>query len=192
MRLGAIGGQIGESISEFSSDQTLAGNANNAVPTEYAVRGFLTRGAMGTKAMTPPVGTTAQRPGGVDDEFNTGCMRFNTTIGSLEYYDGTAWVLPGKLTFSTVTSSQAVVASNVYYVNTNGGALTLTLPASPNTGDEIRFYDVAKTFDSNALTIARNGKPIQGDTADLTVSTESAAFSLSFSGDTYGWRIFSI
>ena len=192
LRLGAIGGQIGESINEFSSDPTLAGNSNNAVPTEFAVKGFIQRGNMGTKAMTPPVGTTAQRPGGIDDEFNTGCMRFNTTIGSLEYYDGTAWVLPGKLTFSTVSSSTNAVASNVYFVNTGGGGVTMTLPASPNLGDEIRFYDVAKTFDSNALTVNRNGKLIQGDSANLTVSTESAAFSLCFSGDSYGWRIFSI
>ena len=192
LRLGAIGGQIGESINEFSSDDTLAGNSNNAVPTEYAVRGFITRGTMGTKAMTPPVGTTAQRPGGTDDEFNTGAMRFNTTIGALEYYDGTAWVLPGKLTYSTVNSSTSVAANNVYFVNTGGGGVTLTLPASPNLGDTMTFYDVAKTFDSNALTVARNGKLIQGDSADLTVSTESAAFSLCFSGDSYGWRIFSI
>ena len=192
LRLGAIGGQIGESINEFSSDQTLAGNSNNAVPTEYSVRGFITRGAMGTKAMTPPVGTTAQRPGGVDDEFNTGCMRFNTTIGALEYYDGTTWTQPGKQTYNSVTSSQAVAAANIYFVNTTGGTLTLTLPASPNLGDTITFYDVAKTFDSNALTVARNGKLIQGDSADLTVSTEGAAFSLCFSGDTHGWRIFSI
>ena len=68
----------------------------------------------------------------------------------------------------------------------------MTLPAAPNLGDEIRFYDVAKTFDSNALTLNRNGKLIQGDSANLTVSTESAAFSVCFSGDSYGWRIFSI
>ncbi len=192
LRLGAIGGQIGESISEFSSDQTLAGNANNAVPTEYAVRGFLTRGAMGTKAMTPPVGTTAQRPGGVDDEFNTGALRFNTTLGSLEYYDGTSWQQPGNLAFSTLTSNTNVLANNVYFCQTTGGPFSCTLPAAPNLGDTIRFFDVAKTFDTNALTISRNGKPIQGDTSDLTVNTEGAAFELSFSGDTYGWRLFTI
>ena len=70
--------------------------------------------------------------------------------------------------------------------------VTLTLPASPNLGAEITFLDVAKTFDSNALVVARNGKNIQGDASNLTVSTESAAFTLIFSGDTYGWRIFSI
>ena len=68
----------------------------------------------------------------------------------------------------------------------------MTLPASPNLGDEITFMDVAKTFDSNALVCGRNGKNIQGDSSDLTVQTEGAAFTLIFSGDTYGWRIFSI
>ena len=170
----------------------MAGNSNNACPTEYAVRGYLTRGAMGTKAMTPPVGTTAQRPCGVDDEFNTGAMRFNTTLGSLEYYDGTDWQQPGNLSYSTITGNTNVLASNVYFCNTTGGQFTCTLPASPNLGDAIKFFDVAKTFDSNSLIVGRNGKPIQGDTADLTVSTEGAAFELVFSGDTHGWRLFSV
>ncbi len=192
LRLGAIGGQIGESISEFSADQTMAGNSNSACPTEYAVRGYITRGAMGTKAMTPPVGTTAQRPGGVDDEFQTGCMRFNSELGALEYYNGSSWTQPGKQTYSTISGATNVLAANIYFVNTTGGPITATLPASPDLGDTIRFYDVAKTFDSNALTVNRNGKPIQGDTANLTVSTEGAAFELSYSGATYGWRIFTI
>ena len=192
LRLGAIGGQVGEAINEFSSDETLAGNSNTACPTEFATKGFLTRAKMGTKAMTPPVGTTGQRPGGIDDEFNTGCLRFNTTLGALEYYNGTAWIQPGVPQYATVASSTSVVAGTKYFVNTGGGQVTLTLPGSPNLGDEVTFMDVAKTFDSNALVCARNGKNIQGDSSDLTVQTESAAFTLIFSGDTYGWRIFSI
>ena len=42
LRLGSIGAQLGESINEFSSDGTLSGNSNLAVPTEYAVRTFVT------------------------------------------------------------------------------------------------------------------------------------------------------
>ena len=192
LRLGAIGGQVGEAINEFSSDETLAGNSNTACPTEFAVRGFLTRGSMGTKAMTPPVGTTAQRPGGIDEEFNTGALRFNTTLGALEYYNGTQWIQPGVESYSTISGSTNVVAGGNYFVNTNGGGVTATLPASPDLGAKITFFDVAKTFDSNALTVSRNGKLIQGDSANLTVNTEGAAFSLVFSGDSYGWRIFSI
>ena len=192
LRLGSLGGQVGEAISEFSSDPAMSGNSNSACPTEFAVKGFITRGSMGTKAMTPPVGTTAQRPGGVDDEFNTGALRFNTDLGALEYYDGTAWIQPGVTSYSTVSSNWSPTAGEHYFVNTGGGQVTATLPASPNTGATITFYDVAKTFDSNALVVNRNGRPIQGDNANLTVNTEGAAFSLVYSGSTYGWRIFSI
>lgn len=40
LRLGAIGAQLGETVNEFSSDTTMSGNSNLAVPTEYAVRSF--------------------------------------------------------------------------------------------------------------------------------------------------------
>ena len=147
---------------------------------------------MGTKAMTPPVGTTAQRPGGIDEEFNTGCLRFNSTIGALEYYNGSLWIQPGVQEYSTVSSSFSASSGIVYFVNTGGGQVTATLPASPDLGATITFYDVGKTFDSNNLIVSRNGRPIQGDNANLTVNTEGAAFSLCYSGSTYGWRIFSI
>jgi hypothetical protein len=147
---------------------------------------------MGTKAMTPPVGTTAQRPGGVDEEFNTGCLRFNSELGALEYYNGSSWIQPGVQSYSTVSSSFNATAGVKYFVNSGGGQITATLPASPDLGAEITFMDVAKTFDSNNLIVSRNGRPIQGDNANLTVSTEGAAFTLIYSGSTYGWRIFSI
>lgn len=41
LRLGSIGAQLGETINEFSSDDTLSGNSNLAVPTEYAVRQYV-------------------------------------------------------------------------------------------------------------------------------------------------------
>lgn len=41
LRLGSLGGQIGEAISEFSSDGTLSGNSNTAVPTEAAVKTYV-------------------------------------------------------------------------------------------------------------------------------------------------------
>ena len=41
LRLGSIGAQLGETINEFSSDATLSGNSNTAVPTEYAVKTYV-------------------------------------------------------------------------------------------------------------------------------------------------------
>lgn len=42
LKLGSIGAQLGETINEFSSDATLSGNSNTAVPTEYAVKTYVT------------------------------------------------------------------------------------------------------------------------------------------------------
>ena len=42
------------------------------------------------------------------------------------------------------------------------------------------------------MTVGRNGKLINSDAADLTVTTEDAAFEMVFYNNTYGWRIFTI
>ena len=95
---------------------------------------------------------------------------------------GTAWQ-------TVKTGNFTAVASEGYFVNTTSGAITATLPASPTQGDEIAFIDYAGTFDTNNLTIARNGKPIQGDASDLTVATERAGLTLVFVDDTQGWLL---
>ena len=41
LKLGSIGAQLGETINEFSSDATMSGNSNLAVPTEYAVKTYV-------------------------------------------------------------------------------------------------------------------------------------------------------
>ena len=104
----------------------------------------------------------------------------------------TSWSVPVPFVYSTQSTSFTASASRGYFVVTSGGAVTATLPSSPAVGNSVRFLDAAKTFDTNALTIARNGQLIQGDAANMTVNSESAAFELIYSGATYGWRIFSI
>ena len=106
--------------------------------------------------------------------------------GNLSFVDnsgGTAWQAV------SAAASVAVAAGNGYFLNTTSNAITATLPASPTLGDEISFADYAGTFDSYNLTVARNGKKIQGATADLTVATERAAFTLVFTDDTQGWLL---
>ena len=97
-----------------------------------------------------------------------------------------------KRTWITKTNSDSpytASAGDLIFVDTSGGAVTVTLPASPSVGDEIRFIDSAATFDSNALTIGRNSEKIQGDAADLTVNTERAGLGLAYSGSSNGWLL---
>jgi hypothetical protein len=87
------------------------------------------------------------------------------------------------------TSGFTAVAGEGYFCNTTSAAFTLTLPASASIGDFISFVDYAGTFDTNNLTIARNGHNIQGAAADLTVSTERAANTLVYVDATQGWLL---
>ena len=143
--------------------------------------------SLGSPGLTIPFGNTAQRTAGA----GAGSLRFNTEINVLELYNGTAWLPVGVLNAKTVTTTYSAHSGEQLFVDTNGGAFTITLPSAPAVGDVIRFFDLRKTFDSNALTIGRNGKLIQGDSADMT-SSEGAAFDLVYSGDSYGWRIHSV
>ena len=87
-----------------------------------------------------------------------------------------------------ITGAETVQAGAQILANTNGGAFTLTLPASPSAGDEVSVIDQGYDFDVNALTIGRNGSNIANSAADLTVNTQGAGFSLIYSGDaTTGW-----
>ena len=193
LRLGAIGGQVGEAINEFSSDETMAGDSNQAAPTEKAVRGFLTRGKMDLTSgiLVPPRGAQASRPTGVD--LIEGGLRYDTDANGFEFYNGGAWLPLGAYANIDVSGNGTTLANRQQaFCDTSGGAFTVTLPASPVKGDSIRIFDVGDAFDSNNLTIGRNGNPIMGDTQDLVVSTEGAAFEMVFYDGTQGWRIITI
>jgi hypothetical protein len=87
----------------------------------------------------------------------------------------------------TISAAETVQAGAQLFVETNGGAVTVTLPASPAIGDTVNFVDSRYTFDSNALTVGRNSSKIANATADLVVNTEGAAFGLVYSGSNVGW-----
>jgi len=87
-----------------------------------------------------------------------------------------------------ITASETIQAGAQLLVNTSGGAVTVTLPASPSAGDEVAFIDQGYDFNTNALTVGRNSSNIANAAADLVVNTQGAGFCLVFSGDaTTGW-----
>ena len=104
------------------------------------------------------------------------------------YSDGTNVVKANEYRkWRTVTASETVQAGAKLFVDTNSGAVTITLPASPAVGDEVHFIDSRFTFDSNALTVGRNSSKIANAESDLVVNTEGAGFGLVFSGSNVGW-----
>jgi hypothetical protein len=144
---------------------------------------------MGTGIFVPPTGTTAERPTTGFGLF-TGGVRFNTTLGSWEGYNGNAWTgLGGGNPWTTTAINLLVAANDRVFVDTSSAAVTITLPISPLTGDQVRLLDLAGTFNTNYLTIARNGNKIMNLTENLVVSTQNASIGLVYTGATYGWKL---
>tara|TARA_R100001443_G_C3345956_1_gene175625 strand:+ start:633 stop:1259 length:627 start_codon:yes stop_codon:yes gene_type:complete len=90
---------------------------------------------------------------------------------------------------AVVTSNTTMVSGRGYFVDTSSGAITMTLPSSASRGNEIHIIDYAATADTNNITVGRNSHKIQGDSADLTVATERAAFTLVYVDSTQGWLL---
>tara|TARA_Y100000592_G_C5342300_1_gene254833 strand:+ start:112 stop:588 length:477 start_codon:yes stop_codon:yes gene_type:complete len=133
-----------------------------------------------------PKGTTAQREAAPTQ----GAIRFNTTLTTWEGYQGSVWTgLGGGNPWATKTSNFTAAANDRLFVDTSGGAVTITLPASPLTGDEVSIVDVSGSFDSNNCTVGRNSEKIMGAAEDLVITQENAGIKLAYSGSTNGWRL---
>lgn len=87
------------------------------------------------------------------------------------------------------TASFTAVKNGRYFVDTSGGAVTMTLPASASMGDTITVIDASGSFDTNNLTVGRNGLRIMGLTEDMTVNNKNISFELVYHNSSNGWRI---
>jgi hypothetical protein len=91
---------------------------------------------------------------------------------------------------TTVKTSGFTAVSGVgYFVNTTSGAITVTLPASPDAGAVVAVSDYAQTANTNNITLARNGSNIQGDASDLVISRNGVAMTLVYVDATKGWIV---
>jgi len=89
---------------------------------------------------------------------------------------------------SSINTNTTLSAFNKYFVNTSA-ARTLTLPASPSTGDEIYIYDASGTAGTYNITVNRNGNLINGTAGNLIIDVDGAGASLTYTGSTYGWKV---
>ena len=169
LQLGSIGAQLGETINEFSSDATLGQSnpTNIAVPTEAAVKGYVDNRV--PQAIPTAVGNTDL---------------FLKSTGS-----GLVFASAGGGNFSTKTANYTAVAGDSLFCNTAAGSFTITLPATPAANDRVTIVDLAGTFNSRPLNVARNGVLLMGLAQDMSLNVVNASVTFVYSGATYGWRL---
>jgi hypothetical protein len=79
-------------------------------------------------------------------------------------------------------ASANVAAKDRVLANTTSGGFTLILPSAPSLGDMVEFYDYARTWGTNNLTIGRNGKTIAGSATDLICNASGESVTLMYDG----------
>ena len=97
---------------------------------------------------------------------------------------GEAWIEKDN-TDSPYTASDG---DNIF-VDCSAAAVTVTLPASPSIGQQVKIIDGTGSAATYNITVGRNSEKIQGATSDLTISTNNAGISLVYYDSTNGWRL---
>ena len=113
--------------------------------------------------------------------------RINAVV-TQSFVDGLYSSIAPQNSFEIKTASFNTANAKRYMVDTTGGVVTATLPASPSAGNTIEFTEGATAFSSNNLIIARNGSTIDGAASDLTVSSAPTGGMLSLIYDGTTWR----
>jgi hypothetical protein len=90
--------------------------------------------------------------------------------------------------FTAKTTTYTAVSGDTLLVDTSTGSFTITLPASPATGNTVYFQDSKGTWFTYPLTIGRNGQTIMGAAEDFVASSNNAGFGLVYNGS--DWRVY--
>jgi len=97
----------------------------------------------------------------------------------------------GSASWSTTvkTGDFTAVAGEGYFVDTTSGEIDVTLPAG-TAGAVVAISDYAKNFNTNKVTLVRNGSDkIGGESIDATLTTQGIAVTLIYIDSTKGWIV---
>jgi hypothetical protein len=135
-------------------------------------RGSFTRKILGAQLLTPTNFNVADSP----------------TI-DLNWNSSTRTLSAGLVGFLNKTSNYSAINGDKIAANTSEGSFTITLPASPTFGTNVTVVDAQGTWDTNNLTIARNGSTIEGLAENLTCDVEGdMTLTLLYNGTT--WKVY--
>jgi hypothetical protein len=174
LRLGSIGAQLGELVNEFSSDYTLSGDSNEAVPTEAAVRGYFEVVATDIVPVddnTLTLGTPSKRwnhvyvgPGSI----TLGSLTITDDVGTLSV-TGTG-TTPASINISEVdTGSIRYFQNNIIGTNSNENIIITPSGSGGVLVDGISVFGTTiDSNDSSGITFT----PAVTINSDLTVEND--------------------
>lgn len=103
----------------------------------------------------------------------------------------TYWKPLKSYLYHSIVSVSPVTAAvgNLYFVDTSGGAVTVTLPATPSADDVITIVDYANNFKTYNCTIDPGAVDIEDSTADWVLTQNGSQVELTYCDATKGWKV---
>ena len=152
------------------------GTAATTASTDYATAA---QGALADTALQDITGES------IEDLSDVASMTPNE--GQALVYSSGSWTaadMAGGIAYTRHTSNVTVEANEGVIADTSGGSFTVTLPASPATGDTVIVVDGADWSVTN-LTVARSGSTIEGDAEDMTLDIGGVSVQFTYDGTTW-------
>ena len=81
------------------------------------------------------------------------------------------------------------VAGTRYYIDTTIRTVELSLPTSPEVGDQIGFVDYTGNFKTTSASLGRNGNNIMGLAENMTLDVDYFSGTVEFINTTQGWKL---
>ena len=85
------------------------------------------------------------------------------------------------------TANYTASSGDKIIVNSTSSSITITLPANPTFGDEISIIDGTSNAGTNNITIDRNTRNIDGESQNMILDVDGAAFNIVYYNPTRGW-----
>jgi len=182
LRLGSIGAQLGELVNEFSSDTTMSGDSNEAVPTEAAVRGYFENIATNVAPVNDNIltlGTPTNRwnhvyvgPGSI----TLGTLTITDNAGTLEVTAG-GNAAPTLINAINNGTSNVSVAEDADITITSNSTLAATFSGANTTlagelrGPSTFTIDPAVVGDDTGTVIIKGNLQVDGTTTTINSTT---------------------
>ena len=168
--VGPFGVGSSSQLGNLTVNDTTVGTVNAGDSITFEVTGSGTVQIDTSTALGIAVGNTAQRPGSP----TAGDMRFNTTTGFVEIYDGSQWENVGGSEFGSITSQTLSGDNSTVAFTLNQAASTAGVIVSING----TIQEPTSSYSVSSTTITFTEAPESGDTIEVrfisTVTTVSS------------------
>jgi hypothetical protein len=191
-------------LNDLVDKATISGIVNADISTSAAID----QAKIGTISTAGKVSGTAITSGNISTSGSistssnlsvtgTSTLTGNVTISTGNLSVGTGMISgkinPNWISKTNANNNETVSAGELISADTRSAAFTLKLPANPSKFHQVVFADHYKTWDTNNLTIDRNGKLIEGLLENLICNVVGKQFTLRYEeGTTIGWRIYTV